>query len=158
MNAAVKWGVILAVVIAALSVSIAVTGMHRSPIVGLVFVVVAIVINIAAVFMALRQTAGENSYIKQLLGGLLIGVVAGILIFLSSWLMLSVVFPNYLAESREGAIAFLESMNLPEDQLDVQIEKLDDATPLNQAVSGLIGTFFTSLFAGAIIGIFQRRK
>ena len=63
------------------------------------------------------------------------------LIFLSSWLMLTMVFPDYLAESREGAIAFLESMNFPEAQLEVQIEKLDDATPLNQASSGLIGIF-----------------
>ena len=32
---------------------------------------------------------------------MLIGVIGGALIFLSSWLMLSVVFPNYLDEMRE---------------------------------------------------------
>lgn len=31
-------------------------------------------------------------------------------------------------------------------------------TPTNQALSGLMGTFFTSLIAGAIIGIFLRKK
>jgi len=158
MNVVVKWSVILAVLVAAFSILIAVTGMHENPITAMVFVVVAIVINVVVVFMALRQTAGDNSYVQQLLNGVLIGAIAGILIFLSSWMMLSVLFPDYLAESKEGTIAFLESMNLPEEQLDSQIEKLDRATPMNQAASGLIGTFFTSLFAAAIVGIFKRKK
>ena len=109
-------------------------------------------------FLALRQTARDNTYFQQLLNGVLIGAIAGVLIFLSSWLMLSVVFPNYLEEAREGTIAFLESVEVPDAQLDAQIEKLEQMTPLSQAVPGLIGTFFTSLFLAAIVGIFQRKK
>jgi hypothetical protein len=159
MNAVVKWSVILAGLVAALSVLIAVTGMHKNPITGgLVAIGLAILINVVVVFLALRQTARDNTYVQQLLNGVLIGAIAGVLIFLSSWLMLSVVFPNYMEEMREGAIAFLESIEVPDAQFDAQIEKLEQMTPLSQAVPGLIGTFFTSLFVAAIVGIFQRKK
>ncbi len=103
MNVVIKWSVVLAGVVAVFSLLIAVSGLHESPMVGgLGFVVVAILINLAAVFMALRETKHENAYGKQLLNGVLIGAIAGGLVFLSSWVMLSVVFPDYLDEMKAG--------------------------------------------------------
>lgn len=155
----VKWSVVLAVLVAVLSVAVAGSGLHKSPLAGgLVSIAVAIVLNLFAIFMALRETAPQNTYGRQLLVGLMIGLVGGVLIYLSSWLMLSTVFPNYLDEMREGYAEFMRASGLPADQVDAQIRQMEGTTPASQSVAGLIGTFFTSLIAAAIIGIVVRKK
>jgi hypothetical protein len=40
----------------------------------------------------------------------------------------------------------------------VPIDALEEMTPVSLARPGLLGTLFTSLIAGAIIGIFLRKK
>jgi L-cystine uptake protein TcyP (sodium:dicarboxylate symporter family) len=159
MNVAVKWSVILAVLVTALTVVLKLSGLHANPIAGGVAAIgIAIVLNLVVVYMALRQTASESTYGKQVLSGVLIGLIGGALIFLSSWLLLAVVFPDYLEELREGYVAWLESTGMPEGQLQQQIEQMDRATPLRQSVPGFIGTLATSIVAAAIIGIFLRKK
>ena len=159
MNVVIKWSGVLAVVVAVLSLLVAVAGLHESPMVGgLGFVVVAILVNLAAVFLALRETKDQNAYGKQLMNGVLIGVIAGALIFLSSWAMLSVVFPDYLGEMKEGYTAFFEASGVPEDVMQQQIAQLEATTPVSQSMAGFIGTFFTSIIAAAIIGIFVRKR
>ena len=159
MNVVIKWSVILAALVAVLSVVIALTGLHQNPMVGgMVSIVIAIAINVVVVFLALKQTAAENFYGKQLLNGVLIGAVAGVLILLTSWLLLAVVFPDYLAQMAAGYEEWFEAAGMTEDQIDTQMQKLDNATALGQSIAGLIGTFFTSIIAAAIIAIFKRKK
>jgi len=159
MGVVVKWSVVLALAVFVLGVLIAVTGLHTNPLAGgAASIGVAILINIVVVFLALKQTSGENPYGKQLLNGALIGVIGGILIFLSSWLLLAVVFPDYLDEMRAGYTEWIEASGLPEAQMQKQLEAMENATPVSQSVPGLIGTFFTSLIVGAIVAIFQRKK
>jgi len=85
-------------------------------------------------------------------------MIAGVLIFVVSWLNLSVLFPNYLDEMREGYVAMMEGAGMPEAQFNAQIAKLDEMTPVNQSVPGTIGTAITSLVIGAIAAIFLRKK
>jgi hypothetical protein len=107
--------------------------MHESnPVVGgLLFIALAIVFNVGCVFWGLKQTASQNGYLQQLLAAAGIGLVAGVLIFVFSFLMLTVLMPDYLEQSK---------------------------SPVGEATGGLIGTFFTSLIVGAIVGIFLRKK
>ena len=159
MNAVVKGSIALAGAVALVSILMAVTGMHKNPILGgIVSLVVVIGLDIVAVWWVLKQTAADNGYGKQLLNGLLVGVVAGVLIFLFSWVMLTVLFPNYMDEANDAMIEWMESSGMPQEQVEAQIERAENATPLRQSMAGLIGTFFTSLIAGAIVAIFVRKK
>jgi len=158
MNAAVKAGVILAVVVALLSILFYVAGLHENPMASMVLLLVFILVNLGVVVWSLKQTAGENPYGKQLLNGAVIGLVGGVLILASSFVLQSYVFPNAIQESRDATASWLESMNMPEAQLDVQLKKLDAVTPMKNAIQGCVGTFFTSLIGAGIAGIFLRKK
>lgn len=159
MNVVIKFGVILAVVVVLVSTLVYATGLHTNMLVGgLLVLVLYIAFNVVAVFLGLSQTAAENGYGKQLLNSLGIGLVAGVLIFLGSWLLAAVVFPDALAEAREATLAMMENMGQPQEVIDGAAQGFDKATPLRQSLQGLIGTFITSGIAGAIIAIFKRKK
>ena len=70
MNVVLKWSVILAALVAMVSLGLALTGLHTNPMAGFGFVVLAIIMNLVVVFMALRETAGKNTYGKQLVNSL----------------------------------------------------------------------------------------
>ncbi len=158
MNSVVKASVALVVVVMAISVLIYLTGLHENPLIGgLGSLVLVIAANIAVVFWALKQTAGENGYLRQLGGGALIGLIGGVLVFLSS-MALMMVLPDYLEDVKTAQIVSLEAFNMPEDKLEEQIAKLEAITPIKSSMQGMIGTFVTSLIVGAIVAIFQRKK
>jgi hypothetical protein len=159
MAAVLKASVALTVLIALLTIVLAVTGLHKNPIVGgLGGIAVAILFNIGCVLWCLKQTASENGYGKQFLNGLFIGVIAGALIFIVSWVMLTVVFPHYLAEVQQANIELLRSAGMPDEQLQARVASIEAATPVSQSLAGLVGTLVTSVIAGAIIAIFRRKK
>jgi len=159
MNTAIKAGLILAVAVTLVSAVMIGAGLHENFIVSsVVSLVIYIGLNIAILFWALSKTASDCGYGKQLLNSLIIGLVGGFVIFLGSYLLLGVVFPDSIDRMREGAIVFLENANLPEEQMNAQVAKLDAATPVSQSLTGLWGTLGTSLIVGAIISIFKRKK
>jgi hypothetical protein len=158
MNAVVKGSIGLAVAVGVVSILFFVLGLHQNPLMSLVSIALFIVFNVVAIYWVLNQTAAENTYGAQLLNGLLVGVIAGLAIFVLSWLNLAVIFPDALEETRVGTIEFLETSGLPQDQLDARIAKLDEMTPLSQSVPGLIGTLATSVIVAAIVAIFRRKK
>ena len=161
MNAVVKASLALAVSVAVLSLLLAVSGLHESSpmLAQLAFVIPAILLNIGCVFWGLKMTAAENPYVKQLVNGALIGVVAGVLIFAFSYVMLTALMPDHLDEIKQATISWLESSGqIPQTTLDQQIAKIEATTAGSQAFAGLVGTFFTSLIVGAIIAIFVRKK
>ncbi len=159
MHATVKASLVLAGLVALLSIVVYVTGLHKNFMVGqAVFLAGAIAINVAVVVWALTKTAAENPYGRQVLSATVIGVVGGVAIVLVSWLLLAVVFPNVLEESRQAAIEFMEDSGTSEDEVQRQLEMLEKTTPMSQSIPGGIGTFATSLVTGAVFAIFRRKK
>lgn len=159
MKTIITASVVLAVLVTLVSIVIAATGLHENPLVsGVGFIVIAIVLNLGVLFWALRSTAAENSYGKQVGNGALIGLIAGVLIFLGSYVLLTYVFPDYIAEMSAGALEFMEGAGMPQETIDLQAAALAQATPANQALNGAIGAFFTSLVGAAILGFFLRKK
>ena len=158
MNTVLKWSVILVAVVTLMNLIIIGTGLHTNPLVGILFVVLALVFNITALIMLLRETRADCSYGKQLLNSILLGMIAGVLIFATSFLVLSVLFPNSIPEMIDGTIAFLESAPIDDDTRQAQIAAVQGTTAMTQSLSGLMGTFFTSLLVGAILAIFLRKK
>ena len=158
MNAVLKWSVILVAVVTLLNLIIIGAGLHTSVFGQILFIVLATGFNIVAVFMLLRETRADNPYGKQLINGILLGLVAGVLIFATSFLVLSVLFPDSIQEMIDGSVAFLESAPIAEETRQAQIAAAQGATATAQALSGLMGTFATSLVVAAIVGIFLRKK
>jgi len=159
MGAAIKAGVILGVAVTLVSALLIGSGMHQNLVVnGVVSLVIYIGLNIGLLIWALRKTAADSGYGKQLLNALIVGVVGSVLIFAGSYLLLGVIFPDAVAETRDVAVVFLENANVPEQQLAAQIAKLEAATPVSQSLAGVWGTLGTTLIVGAVAAIFIRRK
>ena len=158
MQSVIKASVALVIAVMVISVLMYVTGLHQNALIGgLGSLVLVIGANIGVVFWALKQTAGENGYLRQLGNGVLIGIIGGVLVFLGSMALLTAI-PDYLEDMKEMQIVSLENWNLDEDVMEEQIAKIDAATPVSSSMQGLIGTFFTSLIVGAIVAIFKRKK
>jgi len=158
MKIAIKASVALMIAVMIVSVLMYVTGLYENLLIGgLGSILLFITANIAVVFWALKQTAAENGYLRQLGGGALIGLIGGVLVFLGS-MALMMVLPDYLEDVKTAQIVSLEQFNPSEDVLEKQITKIEAITPVSSSMQGMVGTFFTSLIVGAIVAIFKRKK
>ncbi len=158
MRSVIKASVALVIAVMVISVLMYVTGLHQNALIGgLGSLVLVISANVGAVFWALKQTAAENGYLRQLGNGVLIGIIGGVLVFLGSMALLTAI-PDYLEDMKEMQIVSIENSNMAEDKMEKMIAKIDAITPVSSSMQGLIGTFFTSLIVGAIVAIFQRKK
>ena len=158
MKGELKWSLILALSVTLLSAVVMIAGDRIHPLLGSIGSIgAAILINLVVIFLALRESP-KNPFGKQVIRGVLIGAIGGVLVFVCSWLLLSVVFPEYIDGMRERTLAWMEASGMPRTQLDQQARALEQATPLNQAFPGLVGTFVTSTLGAALIGIFVRRR
>lgn len=157
MNVLVKAGLILAILVVLFSAASILLGWHTDPRIGNVMVGVAILLNLSVVYWALRQTASYSNYRMQVFNGLVIGLIAGALIFLGSWLLFSVVFPEALDEMRAGYLRWMEESGKTQQEIAEVTEMMQGATPMSQAVRGFIWTLFTSVLVAAITGIFRRK-
>ena len=159
MNITVKASLILAVAVALFSVVVLAIGLHKNFMVGqTTFLVGAIALNVGVVYWALDRQASIKGYGAQLLTALGIGLIAGFLIIVFSWALSSFVFPNSIEEMKEGAIAYMQEQGTPDDEYQKQLEALENTTPISQALPGGVGTLFTSVFSGAVIAAFRRKK
>jgi hypothetical protein len=158
MSAVIKWSVILVVLVTLMNLISVGMGLHTNPLIGMLFIGLALLFNIAAVILLLRETRAGSGYGKQFLNSTLLGLIAGVLIFATSFLVLSVLFPDAIPEMIEGQVAFLESAPIPEETKQAQIAAVQQTTATAQAMAGLMGTFLTSLVVGAILAIFLRKK
>ena len=157
MSARIRYGLFLGVAVGALGFLLAILGLHANPVMPTVFVVAATIVNVVMIFMALRETAASATWLGQLVNGLVVGVIGAVLIFASSWVMTTVVFPGYYAEYAAGMRAGLTAAGIAADQIDAQIALLEQTSPVSSAASGSAGAILTSLVAAAVIGIFKRQ-
>ncbi len=153
MNVPLRYGLILGILVTVINLAIPALGLHTSIGISAIFLVVVIAINIAVVIMALRQTAAVANYGGQVINGLVLGVVGGVVVFAGSWLTTSVVFPNYMAEVMEATRETLESFGIPSGEIDAQLAM---GSSVGSAFQGAIGTVVTSVVVAAITAIFKR--
>jgi hypothetical protein len=155
----IKWGVILGIAVGAMGFVFAGTGLHTNPATtSLVFVGLAIVINVVVVVVGLGATAGDSTWGRQVANAAVIGVVGAVLIFASSWLMTVVVFPDYYSEMFEGYRQGFASSGMSQDQIATEMGPIEASTPVSSALSGATGAVFTSLLVGTLAGIRLRQK
>ncbi len=160
MKSIVKAAITLAVLVAVLSVVIAIVGLHRTnPMLAQVaFFVPVIVLNIGCVVWGLKGTAATSGYVRQVGNGILIGVIAGVLIFGCSMLLLTVLMPGYLDEMKQATLVWLQGADFSDEMREKQIAAIEGTTATSHSLAGLFGTLATSLVAAVIAAIFLRRK
>ncbi len=160
MKSIVKAAITLAVLVAVLSVVIALVGLHRTnPMLAQVaFFLPVIILNIGCIVWGLKGTAATSGYVRQVGNGVLIGVIAGVLIFGFSLLMLTVLMPGYLDEMKQTTIEWLQAADIADETREKQIAAVEGTTATSQSRAGLFGTLATSLVAAVIAAIFLRRK
>ena len=157
MNPPVRFGLILGIVVAALGYLVPILGLHTNPIMPNVFVGAAVVVNVVCVFLALRQTAADAAWLRQVVNALVVGAIGAVLIFAGSWTMTTLAFPDYYAEYAAAAREMLAATGLPEEQVAAQMAAIEGTTPAGSAFSGALGAIITSVVAGAVVGAFKRQ-
>ena len=158
MNLTIRAGVVLGVLVVAWTFLMGVTGWYKDPALLNLFWIV-VLIQIGVLLWALTKTAGENGFAQQVLSGMLISAVGSILIFGGSLLFTMVVFPNYFTELRTIQEEMLRKAGKSEADIQAMLEATAaGATPMAQAIAGVIGTVLTGIFASAMIAVFHRRR
>ena len=158
MGIAIKWGIILGVAVGALGFVFGGAGLHVSPATAMAFVGLAFLINVVVVILAVREARHTATWAGQLLNGLVIGLIGAVIIFLASWFMTAVVFPDYYQQLADGYLAFFQSAGMTEAQIAEAMKDVEQATPVSGALSGSTGAVLSSVVVAAIAGIFLRKK
>ena len=119
MNSVIKSALLLAAIIAVVSLGFTFSGFQLSnPLLGgLLFVVIAILANVGCLFWGLSGSAAESGYGKQLLNALIFGVVAGVSIFCVSMLLMTVLAPDHFEQVKTASVEAMERMQMPEEAL-----------------------------------------
>ena len=158
MSTRIKYGLVLGIAVALLGYVVPIAGLHTNMLMPTVFVLLAILVNVVVVFLALRETADTAVWGGQFVNALVIGGIGAALIFVNSWTMTTLVFPDYYAEYAAAMRESLASAGIAADLVDSQMAVIEQTTPVASAFSGAIGAFSTSAIAGAVIGLFKRQR
>jgi hypothetical protein len=158
MKPTMKAGIVLGVLVGIWTLVMGVTGWYKDPALVSVFYVV-IVIEIGVLIWGLKKTAPESTYGKQVWNGTLISIIGSVIIFCVSYLFTTVLYPNYFTDLQ----AIQEKMLANEGKSSEEIAKVLEAgrtmaTPLINALSGVIGTVVTGFVGSLIIGAFFKKK
>jgi hypothetical protein len=158
MRGSVRWGVILGAAVAVLNLVFGLLGWHRTYEMSFVFLAVAILINVATVILCLRERAPSERWLGQLKNGFVVGLVGSVIIFVTSWLVTTAVFPDYFAEMADGYRQAYVDMGLSEAEVSDWVAATAATSPVRSAFDGVVGTIATSLVVAAIAGIWLRNK
>lgn len=158
MSNVVRAGLVLGLLVEAWTAIVILARWHVDPSKMWLFFLV-IPLQVVVVVGALRKESTTASYGKQVLNGVALSAVAAVLVFAGSWLLTTVVFPNYFSELRTAGEATLARMGRTPEQVAEEMRRSTAMyDPVYNALTGAIATVLTGLVVAAIGGIFLRRK
>jgi hypothetical protein len=159
MKSTIKPGIVLGVVVVAWMYIVGFTGWYKDPAMVNMFYLV-ILYQVGLLVWGLKVTAAEGrTYGQQIASGMMITIIGAAIIFVGSYLFTTIVFPAYFPEIRTMGEQVLRSQGRTEED----IRGLLDAsaamqTPFINAITGVVGTIVTGLFASLVIAVFVRKK
>jgi hypothetical protein len=159
MKTILKYGLILGLLVCLWSAVVIAAGWYKDPAMLLLFFLV-IPLQITILVAALRETAETGaSYGKQVLNGVAVSLVGGVIIVLGSVVLTTVVFPDYFPNIKELGHTMLERSGQTAEAIE-ETMKANAAMyePWPNALNGFIGTMITGVVASAIAGLFLRKK
>ncbi len=158
MHNLVRAGLVLGILVEIWTAVVIGAGWHVDPRMMMMFFLV-IPLQAVIVVMALRKEAPTSSYGKQVMNGVALSAVAATIIFVGSWLLTTVVFPNYFSEIRGAGEAMLARIGRTPEQIVEEMRKNASMyDPVQNAMTGAIATVVTGLVVAAIAGLFLRKK
>ena len=80
------------------------------------------------------------------------------LVFVSTWLVTGIVFPDYYVDMAEGYRETFEATGMSQEALDESVAGLATTSPVRSALEAVAGTMAVSLLTAAITGIWVRKK
>jgi len=158
MRTAIRAGVLLGVLTVVWTFVMGFTGWYKDPVMLNLFFLV-ILLEVGIVIWALRKTAPSATWGGQVLNGLVLSLVAGVIIFAGSLLFTTVAFPTYFSDLQAAQAQMLKAAGLSEAEIQSQVAASAALqTPFMNALSGVIGTVVTGVIVAAIAGAFLRKK
>jgi len=159
MKTVVRYGIILGVLVEIWTAVMIATGWYKDPALLLLFFLV-IPLQVTVLILALRETAAAGAvYGKQVLNGIGISAVAGVIVFFGSAFLTTVVFPDYYAELKTLGAEMLAKAGRPAEEIESQMRvNASMYNPWVNALQGLVGTLVTGAVVSAIAGAFMRKR
>ena len=158
MNIPIRAGVLLGVLCVVWTFVMGFTGWYKDPVMLNLFFLV-ILFEIGVVIWALRKTAAGSTWGAQVLNGLVLSLVAGVIIFAGSLVFTTVAFPSYFADIQAAQREMLKAQGLADTDINTQIAAAAAMqTPFINAITGVIGTVVTGVVVAAIAGAYWRKK
>ena len=160
MHPTLRYGILLGLGVAAWGFIFNLLGWHRQPSLYLLrFILVVVAYQVALLVWALRDTARDGGYGRQVWNGVSISLLASLIVYGTSILFVTVIFPTHIQES----VAASRQLMAAEGKSAEQIEAIVRAqaplqTPRASAMAGVFGTVMTGLLTSLIAAVWFRRK
>lgn len=159
MKTVVRYGIILGVLVEVWTAVMIATGWYKDPALLMLFFLV-IPLQITVLIVALRETAAAGAvYGKQILNGIAISFFGGIIVFLGSVFLTTVVFPDYYPDLKVMGAEMLAKAGRPAEEIESQMRvNASMYDPWVNALQGFVGTLVTGAVVSAIAGAFVRKR
>jgi hypothetical protein len=152
MPPTLRAGLILGVAVAVWTFIMGFTGRW-----GLFWLVIPLQIGILT--WALRGTAAENGYGRQVWTGVSISLLASLLIFAARYCFTAVVFPHYFQELEALGRQVMARQGLSAEQIEAAVRaQAPMQTHRVNAMAGALGTVVTGFFTSLIAAVWLRKK
>lgn len=115
--------------------------------------------QVALLIWALRATAADGGYGRQVWAGVSISLLGSLIIYATSILFTTVVFPNHLQEAVAASRQLMAAQGLSPEQIEAVVKaQAPMQTPRASAMAGVFGTVMTGLFTSVIAAVWFRKK
>lgn len=157
MRSSLIAGAVLFVIVMLITVVFAMTGLHTKESTNSWFVPVAIGLQLAVLVALLQFTAKENGYGGQVKAGVIASLVAGVLILIGSYVLTSIVFPDFYPDAVDALRTRLEAAGTGD--VETAVDEFERANnPTIGALSGAVGTIVTGIAMSVAVAAFIRKR
>lgn len=132
-------------------------GWYKMPALINVFFAIPI-IKVLGIYWGLKKLSTRKLNYLHLIGsGIIMSVIAGVIIFVFSYLFTGFVFPEYLVDVQKMQREWMVSNGVPSEQASVILTAAKEhSSPLIQALSGVVGTTLIGMMSSVIIALFLK--
>ena len=159
MAVVLKYGILMGLLVVGWTYVMGLTGWYKDPVLVNLFWMV-ILIEIVVLLAALRKTAAMGAtYRHQIAVGLGLASIAGVLVFLGSYVFTTVAFPHYFDDLSALQAEMMREAGLSDAEIQANlVVAKEQFTPIGQALQGFIGTVVTGILASMIGAIWIRSR
>ena len=158
MPPTLRAGLVLGLAVAAWTFVMGITGWYRHPLLHVLFWLV-IPIQVGVLVVALKGTASQDAYLRQVARGVNASVLGAMIIFGASLLFTTVVFPSYFRDVEQMGREMMARQGLGPDQIEAAVRaQAPMLTPRASAMAGAIGTLVTGLLTSSVAALALHRK